>query len=205
MSRPIYEPTPARYDAYNDFGNQQLFRRPAPEGATTAPAFFRAYNVFVPRTCGSTGTTQTMVFDFWENCDETVFDVQTTAGNMTTLEILIPGRMILQWGVKFENALSDSFGMSIIEDESVFGPNTHMTVHGRVTNGAQSFESAPAIYVQTLHRSYPVLDLFNSGNQFPIILTFALNQITGSAQDTEFAYLDVTHDTATPCEGPISS
>ena len=33
MTRPIYEPTPTRKDAYLDFQDQQLFRRPRPAAA----------------------------------------------------------------------------------------------------------------------------------------------------------------------------
>lgn len=41
MSKPIYEPTPSRWDASLQFGEDQLFRRPAPSTGITA-SFGRA-------------------------------------------------------------------------------------------------------------------------------------------------------------------
>jgi len=40
MTRPIYEPTLTRQDAYLDFQQQQLFRRPAPTSSVVVPAMY---------------------------------------------------------------------------------------------------------------------------------------------------------------------
>lgn len=40
MTRPIYEPSPARTDAKLGFGNAQLFRRPAPSGSGSGVVAF---------------------------------------------------------------------------------------------------------------------------------------------------------------------
>ena len=74
MTRPIYEPTPTRKDAYLDFQQQQLFRRPRPAGGGEVQIFraTRSFDVSSV-TVGSGGSQVTVDFNIWNWCDDTVF------------------------------------------------------------------------------------------------------------------------------------
>lgn len=81
MSRPIYEPTPARMDSQLTYGSDQLFRRPAPmfAGTTVFPTF-RARKQVATQNIISGPQNITVCWDCWEICDEDVFSVITTGG-----------------------------------------------------------------------------------------------------------------------------
>lgn len=124
MTRPIYEPTPARYDAYNDFGNQQLFRRPAPtsEGATI-PGFHGYMTEDLVLTTGNDGQ---LAWDFWVNDDDTIFEAGTiTGGDATDVVLLVDGWYSIDVWAGFTTAPTTGFAgiMMIHDDTDIFGPS----------------------------------------------------------------------------------
>lgn len=104
MTRPIYEPTPARADASLDYGQQQLFRRPANPGVHY-PICFRAAmgptadpendRVHYPSAQGG----DNVYWDKWDlQYDTTVYD--TGPYEQTVLGIpVIAGVGLLQIGI----------------------------------------------------------------------------------------------------------
>jgi hypothetical protein len=144
-------------------------------------------------------------WNIWENCDTDVFDVSEVGGLLDTLTLLVPGRLVMQWAVQFNNVLNDSMGMYIEEGDPVFGPNVYMQVHGRCANGVNTFQLGDQIYVMTLAKSYPTLDIFSSGTQFPMEFRWLVAQLTGSSHNVTHAILDVQYEPADICEGPIDS
>ena len=134
-----------------------------------------------------------------------MFEEQTTADEVTALDLLVAGKITICWGVKFGDDLTDSLMMALIDDEPVFGPNTYQTVHSRLNNGTNNFEMGAQLQIQTFTRSYPTVDPFSSGDQFPVRFSWTVAQISGTSEDIEFAFLDVGYEAADICEGPILS
>lgn len=76
MTRPIYEPTMQRTAARLNYGQEQLFRRPAPSGTPMIPmlraisdADWRSTPIVVPNNTG-----QDLIFKFWQISDATIFE-----------------------------------------------------------------------------------------------------------------------------------
>lgn len=204
MTQPIQEPTTQRSISQGKWGENQLFRRPAPPSGAGI-ACLRAYRFSDPLPVSGLGTSVELWWTAWENCDTDVFEPQTIGDEMNRLDLLVPGRLTMCWGVRYERALDDTSAQMLQDDEPVFGSNTYMTLHGRDTNGANSIELSPSLDIQTFVRTYPTMDPFNSGNQFPVRFGWNCAQLSGSTEDIEFAFLDVTFEVADICEGPIES
>lgn len=166
---------------------------------------FRAYRALDPITVSGNGTTQDVTWDIWENCNEDIFTEHVVGDTIDALDLLVPGKITICWGVKYASSLDDTAALYLIDDEPVFGANTYSTLHGRSTNGVQSLEAFPSLLIQTFARSYPTMDPFSSGNQFPVRFTWAAGQISGTSEDIEFGFLDVGFEAADLCVGPIES
>lgn len=204
MTQPIQEPSTDKALQGMAYARDQIFRRPPPLGGGPVQVL-RAYRALDPVTISGTGTGATFTWDIWENCNDAIFDPHLIGDEMDALDLLLPGKVTICWGVKYEVALSDSSAMQLIDDEPAFGPNTYSTVHARSTNGVDSMQGFPSLMIQTFSRSYPTTDPFSSGNQFPVRFTWKAAQISGTSRDIEFAFLDVGWEPADICEGPIES
>ena len=203
MTQPIQEPVTQRAISQLNWGQNQLFRRPDPNAASTV-SVFRAYRT-TTLSIGGAGTGVAFRWNIWENCDEDVFDFTEVGGLLDTVSLLVPGHIIIYWGVQFADALAGSMGMFIQDDDPVFGPLQHMVIHGETTDGVRTFQLADSLYTQTLSKSYPTLDIFSSGSQFPMQFNFQAAQISGSAVNITFAILDIQYQPADVCTGPIES
>lgn len=167
MTRPIYEPTPARADAQLDFGQQQLFRRPAPVSIGTGPPVFRAavgppggtgtpYDPEIYRehyTTGDDGENNV----FWDQWD-TTFDTSLFATNLyeftrnATEGPVIGGLALLRRGLYSIYAIVDFNeaynGISVIKTNYDEGQNVFRAVNNIGLPGEPYLTD---LYAHTIH------------------------------------------------------
>ncbi len=72
MTRPLYEPTPPRMDAYLDYGVSQLQRRPAPEAGTASVCAVLFIKVFSDTQQVRAGDGK-FIFEISEDMDDFIF------------------------------------------------------------------------------------------------------------------------------------
>lgn len=123
MTRPIYEPTPARKDSYLEFQTDQLFRRPAPPASeATIPGFHGWMTEDLVLTTGNDGQ---LAWDFWIIDDGSIFDATTiTGGDATDVTLLIDGWYSIDCWALFSSAPATGFAgiMMIHDDTDVLAP-----------------------------------------------------------------------------------
>lgn len=204
MTQPIQEPSTDRALQAFAYARDQIFRRPPPLGSNPHQTF-RAYRALSPVSISGAGARNQILFDIWENCNTDIFDDVLSGDNLMRVDCLIPGIYTVCWGVLYDVNLTDTSGMCLEDTDPVFGPLEYWTLHGRMGNGVDTFQSGSVMTIQTFTRSYPTSDPFSSGDQFPVGMTFHAAQITGSTEDIEFAFLDIQWADADICEGPILS
>ena len=199
MSRPIYEPTPPREDARLGFGNDQLFRRPAPISGCQIE-YFRAVRYLTPVTVG--GTTQiTVDWDGWEWCSEVFIPLDQNLNPDPTpgvdqvrrvqLDIVtFPGRYTFMWGAHNTSNIAGSVEMSIHDGDPIWG-RPESTVHGAQAVGANSL--TVGFYQMTMSRIYPLYDPFGSGLHTPQI-SFTLAQNGGASENFSELVMEIHYE-----------
>lgn len=117
MTRPIYEPNPQRATASLDFGEQQLFRRPAPRGANGLPYCYM-------RWVGSGTTVTDTLFNVTTDSDyeetfiydpagQANFSLDATSG---CVGWQFPGEYFVSAGVQWNGTGSDTFNIGAVLD-----------------------------------------------------------------------------------------
>jgi hypothetical protein len=201
LSRPVYEPTPARYDAYNDFGNQQLFRRPSTAGVDCSIQYFRAARYLTPVTTG-TGTTQiTVDWDAWEFCDENVFTPLDTSLNPDPIPgvdqvrrvrldyATYPGRYTFVFEAHNSSSIAGSVEMSMHDGDDIWG-RPESVLHaptGALTVG---------FFVFNLSKIYPLFDPISASGGFTAEISFTIAQNSGASEDFSELLMEIHYE---PC------
>lgn len=106
MTRPIYEPSLPRQDAYLDFQQQQLFRRPAPVSAATAVAWarFQRINDSDITVLNQTNTVVGGTSGEDINTDTSIFQINSSA----EIEMLVDG-LIGIWAATIWSTYNTTF------------------------------------------------------------------------------------------------
>jgi hypothetical protein len=128
MTRPIYEPSLTRTDRALGFGNDQLFRRPAPQGGDSViPVFtgWRTSNVTMV-----SGTETNLNWQFWNIEDTTVFDTDNSGGEAIAVYCLLDGWYSINVWINFTSIPASGFAgiMMIHDDTDIFEPAAVMGV-----------------------------------------------------------------------------
>lgn len=181
MTQPIQEPTGARTDSRLTWGQNQLFRRPAPPTGGT-PSVFRANQWNNELTTPTSTDMEPILFDFWSNPDSSIFsEVLDGGGDLVGVELLVPGfivaTLILNWEVSFDFSVA---GL-IADNEAVWPP-----AGNEATRKMSAGHGTGMGYLISMSRYYPTIDWEegHGGNELPDFRAYA-GQASGSARDVQ--------------------
>ena len=197
MTAPIFEPSPERNDAGFAYGDQQLFRRPAPTSPVTITSF-RAFALNTINTI-SDGGYDPCTFDVWENGDTVIFtegldgngDVQTVAGN-------VPGLYTVTFAWSFTDSWTGNQAGQIRDLVLIYNDEGWQGDRNAIT-GVSSGDG-----MVSLTRYYPTLygDVLG-GNSLPTF-SFEVGQLSGGGQDVQGRF-EIIYWTPTVAVGGVIS
>lgn len=207
MTRPIYEPTPPRMDAYLDFQQQQLFRRPAPVAGACTIEYFRAAKALTSVTVA--GASQVIVdWDTWEYCSEVFLPLNTSLQPAEPGQLVrrvelddqtYPGRYTFMWGAHNASSIGGTVEMSIHDGDDIWG-RPESTLHGRCDGGL-----APGFMQMTMSRIYPLFDPYGASLGFTPQISFQLAQNGGVSEDFSELVLEIHYEACVTICPPGSS
>lgn len=199
MTRPIYEPTPARKDSYLEFWQDQLLRRPAPSGGELIQ-IFRAYHYLSTITRTSGGSQSLVDWDYWNFCDEEVFVPLDTAlqpdptpgvDQVRRVQLgadvnsTVPGKYDIYFGTVPDSTFTGSVELAMHDGDDTWGfPDS-------ICHSLQSGFGGSFLLFQ-LDRIYPILDPIGGTNDVPQ-LSFTIAQVNsgGLSKDFTFFWMEI--------------
>lgn len=153
MTQPIQEPSTPRKLTSFGYGQEQLFRRPAPAGTGPLPGF-RARRELGSLSVNSLSNTN-VCWDNWEICDPDVFQEGTLgsgacANQLLEVNLLATGVYAIHAQIDYEEDLTFKTGIGI-----------HDNVTAKMWHGLDSWmdvgTAAPSLTIEIV-RAYHVLD-----------------------------------------------
>ena len=187
MTRPIFEPSLQRKDASLDYGQQQLFRRPAPVSTATIPGFhgYKDSNTTV-----TTGNASRINWDLWTIDDDTVFEQGTlSGGDLTDVKLLADGWYSLSCWAQWASDPTTGFaGIQMIHDDTdISEPSNAMGMTYPL-----NFATAPAMKYADI-RCFPID--FTQVQSFTFVdrLEFWVVHNHGSNRTLQNAYCEISY------------